>query len=146
MTTDTATAADIGAGAREAPGSMLYEFWVVLLLGLAYGFAFYDRQMMSFLSPFVIPEFHLNNTQVGALGSALSLTWAIGAVAGVTAAAIGSAYYALPHGCAPYPYGGYSYYSCGGAYYEPQYQGDTVVYVTVPAPGSTASTTTVTTQ
>jgi MFS family permease len=35
--------------------------------------------MMSFLSPFVIPEFHLNNTQVGALGSALSLTWAIGA-------------------------------------------------------------------
>ena len=71
---------------------------------------------------------------------------AIGAVAGVTAAAIGSAYYALPHGCAPYPYGGYSYYSCGGAYYEPQYQGDTVVYVTVPAPGSTASTTTVTTQ
>ena len=79
MTTDTATATDIEAGAREAPASMLYEFWVVLLLGLAYGFAFYDRQMMSFLSPFVIPEFHLNNTQVGALGSALSLTWAIGA-------------------------------------------------------------------
>jgi len=79
MTTETATATDIGAETRKAPGGMVYEFWVVLLLGLAYGFAFYDRQMMSFLSPFVIPEFHLNNTQVGALGSALSLTWAIGA-------------------------------------------------------------------
>jgi len=59
---------------------------------------------------------------------------AIGAVAGITAAAIGSSYYALPPGCPPYPYGGYTYYSCGGAYYQPQYEGDTVVYVTVPDP------------
>src|SRR5215469_6709860 len=79
MTTDAATAVDLGATTKAAPQSTLYEYWVVLLLGLAYGFAFYDRQMMSFLSPFVIPEFHLNNTQVGTLGSALSLTWAIGA-------------------------------------------------------------------
>ena len=57
-----------------------------------------------------------------------------GAVAGVTAAAIGSYYYSLPVGCPPYPYGGYTYYSCGGAYYQPQYEGDTVVYVTVPDP------------
>src|SRR5262249_49962120 len=59
---------------------------------------------------------------------------AVGAVAGITAAAIGSSYYALPPGCPPYPYGGYTYYSCGGAYYQPQYEGDTVVYVTVPDP------------
>lgn len=59
---------------------------------------------------------------------------AVGAVAGMTAAAIGSSYYALPPGCPPYPYGGYTYYSCGGAYYQPQYEGDTVVYVTVPDP------------
>ena len=70
---------------------------------------------------------------------------AIGATAAFTAAAIGSTYYALPHGCAPYPYGGYSYYSCGGAYYEPRYEGDTVVYVTVPQPGAEGSTTTSTT-
>jgi hypothetical protein len=63
---------------------------------------------------------------------------AIGAVAGMTAAAIGSAYYSLPYGCSPYPYGGYSYYSCGGAYYEPRYEGDTVVYVTVPSPATGA--------
>jgi hypothetical protein len=54
----------------------------------------------------------------------------------MTAAAIGSAYYALPPGCAPYGYYGYSYYNCGGAYYQPQYEGDTVVYVTVPDPAT----------
>lgn len=51
----------------------------MLLLGLAYGFAFYDRQMMTFLTPFVAPELSLNNLQIGALGAGLSLTWAIGA-------------------------------------------------------------------
>jgi hypothetical protein len=68
----------------------------------------------------------------------------IGTAAAMTAAAWGSVYYALPAGCAPYPY--YSYYSCGGVYYEPQYHGDTVVYVTVPPPhgdgGTTVTTTT----
>ena len=59
---------------------------------------------------------------------------AIGAVAGMTAAVIGSAYYALPPGCSPYPYHRYTYYSCAGAFYQPQYEGDTIVYVTVPDP------------
>jgi hypothetical protein len=58
----------------------------------------------------------------------------IGAVAGATAAAIGSAYYALPPECSPYYWESATYYSCGGAYYEPQYEGDTVVYVTVEDP------------
>lgn len=56
-----------------------YELRVVLLLGLTYGFAYFDRMTMTFLSPFVVKEFSLNNTQVGALGSGLSLTWALGA-------------------------------------------------------------------
>ena len=30
----------------------------------------------------------------------------------------------------------YTYYNCGGAYYQPQYEGDTVVYVTVPDPAT----------
>ncbi len=63
---------------REAT-SPAYEIRVVLLLGLAYGFAFYDRMTMSFLSPFVVEDFGLSNAQVGALGSGLSLTWALGA-------------------------------------------------------------------
>ena len=69
---------------------------------------------------------------------------AIGAVAGMTAAAFGTAYYALPGGCSPYPYYTYTYYSCGGAWYQPQYEGDTVVYVTVPDPSQGSTTTVVT--
>src|SRR5918993_1373598 len=62
---------------------------------------------------------------------------AIGATAAwATAVAYGSAYYALPGGCSPYPYHTYTYYSCGGAYYQPQYEGDTVVYVSVPDPAT----------
>lgn len=70
---------------------------------------------------------------------------AMGTAAAVTAAAWGSVFYSLPTGCSPYPYAGYSYYHCGGAYYEPRYEGDTVVYVTVPEPGSSGSSTTVVT-
>ena len=55
--------------------------------------------------------------------------------AAITAAVIGTRYYTLPPACSPYPYGGYNYYYCGGAYYYPQYQGDTVVYVVVAKPG-----------
>jgi hypothetical protein len=66
-----------------------------------------------------------------------------GAVIGATAAAAygygyGVPYYSLPAGCPPYPYGGYTYYSCGGAYYQPQYEGDTVTYITVPDPSQTS--------
>jgi hypothetical protein len=59
---------------------------------------------------------------------------AFGTAAAITSAAIGSMMYSLPPACAPYPYGGYSYYSCGGVYYEPRYQGDKVVYVVVEQP------------
>jgi hypothetical protein len=61
---------------------------------------------------------------------------AVGAIAGATAAAVyGSTYYALPSGCSPYPYGGYSYYHCGSVYYETRYVGDKVTYVVVERPG-----------
>ncbi|HEU4497799.1 MAG TPA: hypothetical protein VFR60_00540 [Sphingomicrobium sp.] len=57
---------------------------------------------------------------------------AIGAIAG--AVAIGSTYYYLPVDCPPYYWNDIFYYSCDGIYYQPQYEGDTVVYVTVPDP------------
>jgi hypothetical protein len=47
---------------------------------------------------------------------------------------MGSMYYSLPPACSPYAWGGYGYYHCGGMYYEPRYEGDTVVYVTIPDP------------
>src|SRR3569832_1727502 len=68
-----------GNDAMSDQMSLAYEIRVVLLLGLAYGFAFYDRQTMSFLSPFVEEDFGLSNAQDGMLGSGLSLTWALGA-------------------------------------------------------------------
>jgi hypothetical protein len=59
---------------------------------------------------------------------------AFGTAAAVTSAAIGSMYYSLPPSCPPYPYGGYTYYSCGGAWYAPQYSGSSVTYVVVEDP------------
>jgi predicted MFS family arabinose efflux permease len=64
---------------RAGEHSRGYELTVVLLLGLAFGFAYFDRMAMTFLSPYVVKDLGLTNTQVGALGSGLSLTWALGA-------------------------------------------------------------------
>lgn len=58
-----------------------YELRVLLLLGLAYGFAYFDRMALTFLAPFVQKDLTLSNEQVGWLGSGLSATWAIGAFA-----------------------------------------------------------------
>ena len=68
--------ANVGAARAHSPG---YELSVLLLLGLSFGFAYFDRMAMTFLAPFVQKDLSLNNTEVGALGSALSVTWALGA-------------------------------------------------------------------
>ncbi|MBO9498257.1 MAG: MFS transporter [Novosphingobium sp.] len=67
------------AGEARVPHSLRYEITVLLLLGLSFGFAYFDRMAMTFLAPFVIEDLSLNNTQIGALGAGLSLTWALGA-------------------------------------------------------------------
>ncbi len=51
----------------------------LLLLGLAWGFAYMDRMAITFLSPFVVPDLHLTNFELSALPAALALTWALGA-------------------------------------------------------------------
>ncbi len=51
----------------------------MFLLGLSFGFAFLDRNAINYLAPFIVPDLGLNNTQVGMLGSALALSWAISA-------------------------------------------------------------------
>ena len=56
-----------------------YELRVLLLLGLAYGFAYFDRMSMTFLAPFVQKDLSLSNEEIGWLGSGLSATWALGA-------------------------------------------------------------------
>ena len=54
---------------------------LVTLLSVTFGIVFFDRNALGFLMPFVKPDLGLNNTQVGVLASALSLTWACAAFA-----------------------------------------------------------------
>jgi hypothetical protein len=54
----------------------------------------------------------------------------VGAVAGMTAAAIGSTYYSVPPSCVQN--GGY--YQCGSTWYQPQYSGTNVQYTVVNPP------------
>ena len=60
-------------------GLFTYENALVLILGLTFGVVFFDRQAASNLMPFIKPDLHMDNTQVGLIGSALSVTWALSA-------------------------------------------------------------------
>jgi MFS family permease len=62
---------------QERP--LVIETRTLLLLGLAWGFAYMDRMAITFLSPFVVPALHLTNFELSALPAALAFTWAIGA-------------------------------------------------------------------
>lgn len=59
--------------------ALVIELRTLLLLGLAWGFAYMDRMAITFLSPFVVPDLHLTNFELSALPAALALTWALGA-------------------------------------------------------------------
>ena len=54
-----------------------YQTRLIVILTLSFGFVFLDRNAFSFLTPFIVPELQLTNTQVGLVTSALSFTWAI---------------------------------------------------------------------
>ncbi|MEO8115307.1 MAG: MFS transporter [Phenylobacterium sp.] len=62
---------------RVDPRPARYQVLMVGLLSLNFGILFFDRNALNFLMPFVQPDLHLSNTQVGLLASALSLTWAV---------------------------------------------------------------------
>ncbi|MXO59919.1 MFS transporter [Altererythrobacter salegens] len=64
------------------PGSApaRYQVLLVVLLCVNFGILFFDRNALNFLMPYVQPDLGLNYTQVGMLGSALSLTWALAAI------------------------------------------------------------------
>jgi MFS family permease len=56
-----------------------YENGLLILLSLSFGFAFFDRNAVNYLAPYIVSELRLSNTQVGLLGSVLSLSWALSA-------------------------------------------------------------------
>lgn len=54
-----------------------YENGLLILLSITFGLVFVDRFALIYLTPYIAKDLHLNNTQIGILASALSLTWAI---------------------------------------------------------------------
>ena len=71
----------MNSGAPARSGLFTYENGVLLLLGLTFGFLFFDRNAAGNLVPFITNDLKLNNAQIGLVTSALSLTWAISAYA-----------------------------------------------------------------
>ncbi|MDP9052488.1 MAG: MFS transporter [Acidobacteriota bacterium] len=64
------------AGSTGRPAAR-YQVLMVALLSVNFGILFFDRNALNFLMPFVLPDLHLSNTQVGLTASALSFSWAI---------------------------------------------------------------------
>ena len=56
---------------------MKYETRLIWVLGITFGFVFFDRNAANFLMPFITTDLHFSNAQVGLIASALSFTWAI---------------------------------------------------------------------
>src|SRR5882762_10551035 len=61
---------------------MRYEQRLIWVLGITFGFLFFDRNAASFLMPFITKDLGFNNQQVGLIASALSFTWALSAFLG----------------------------------------------------------------
>ncbi|MGA8708627.1 MAG: MFS transporter [Steroidobacteraceae bacterium] len=61
---------------------MKYETRLIWVLGITFGFVFFDRNAANFMMPFIAPDLGLSNQQVGLVASALSFTWAIGGFLG----------------------------------------------------------------
>ncbi len=56
-----------------------YENLLLVLLGLSFGFAFFDRNAASVLIPYMTKDLALTNTQAALINSVLSAMWALGA-------------------------------------------------------------------
>ena len=56
-----------------------YENGLLVLLGLSFGFAFFDRNSASVLIPYMMKDLALSNTQAALINSVLSFMWALGA-------------------------------------------------------------------
>lgn len=68
-----------------------YENKLVALFFFSVGFVFFDRLAINYLIPFIQEDFTLTNTQIGLLGSALAITWAIsGPLGGYLSDRVGS--------------------------------------------------------
>lgn len=60
-------------------GVFTYENGLLLILGLSFGVAFFDRNAGTILVPYIDEDMHLSNTQVAFISSSLAIAWALGA-------------------------------------------------------------------
>jgi ACS family hexuronate transporter-like MFS transporter len=58
-----------------------YQTQLTVLLSAGFGFVFLDRNAFSYLAPSIVPDLKLDNTEVGLLSAALSLSWALSGIA-----------------------------------------------------------------
>jgi predicted MFS family arabinose efflux permease len=54
-----------------------YQWTLVALLSANFGVVFFDRNVFSYLTPFIQPDLHLSNFQIGKIASAFSFSWAL---------------------------------------------------------------------
>ncbi len=57
-----------------------YQTQLTVLLSAGFGFVFLDRNAFSYLAPFIAPDLKLDNTAIGVLAAALSLSWALSGI------------------------------------------------------------------
>ena len=67
------------ASASSNKGFFTYENGILVLLGFTFGLIFFDRNAVGVLTPFIIEDLELSNSQLGMLSSMLALSWAISA-------------------------------------------------------------------
>lgn len=58
---------------------LTYENGLLLLLAFTFGVAFFDRNSINFLNPYIIKDLGLSNFQVGLIGSGMAAAWALAA-------------------------------------------------------------------
>ena len=56
---------------------MKYETRLIWVLGITFGFVFFDRNAVNYLMPFILSDLNFSNQRVGMIASALSFTWAL---------------------------------------------------------------------
>jgi MFS family permease len=73
-----------------------YEVGLMILFSLAFGFVFFDRNALNFLSPFVAPDLRLSNLQISMISAGFSCAWAVaGYLGGALSDASGRRKYVL---------------------------------------------------
>jgi len=65
------------AGQRAKRSFFTYQDGVAVIMGLTFGTVLFDRGAIGFLSPFIVADLRLTNSQLGLAAAVISLTWAL---------------------------------------------------------------------